>query len=119
MCTTQIMIAFPNISMKVPSVMVRGLLLEWVHFISSKHVQMDFKSGKNQLQVTLHVCKGVNKGKWVLIVGLVITGFVLLQIPPQDPQILCNYGRRYHYHLSRILPRFSDGRGPPQRRLPW
>jgi hypothetical protein len=51
-------------------------------------------------------------------VHLVIAGFVLVQIPTQDSQILCNYGRTYHYHLSKNFPHFSDGRGPPQGRLP-
>jgi hypothetical protein len=57
-------------------------------------------------------------GEEEIRVGSVITGFVLVQSPPQDPQILCNYGRIYNCHLSRDFPRFSDGRGPPQGRLP-
>jgi hypothetical protein len=39
--------------------------------------------------------------------------------PSTRSQILCNYGRIYHCHLSRDFPHFSDGRGPPQGRLPW
>jgi hypothetical protein len=55
----------------------------------------------------------------VNLMDLVIAGFVLVQSPPQDPQILRNNGRNYHCHLSRIFPHFGDGRGPPQGRLPW
>jgi hypothetical protein len=42
--------------------------------------------------------KGVEK---IQQISIVIAGFVLVQSPPQDPQILRNYGRTYHCHLSR------------------
>lgn len=41
----------------------------------------------------------------VLPESTVVTGFVLMQSCPQDPQTLCNYGRNYHCHLSRIFSR--------------
>jgi hypothetical protein len=47
-----------------------------------------------------------------------LVGFLLVKIPPHYPEIFCNYGRTYHYHLIRDFPQFSDGKGPPQGRLP-
>jgi hypothetical protein len=41
-----------------------------------------------------------------------------VQIPPQDLNLCVTIGRIYHCHLSRDFPCFSDGRGPPQGRLP-
>ena len=52
------------------------------------------------------------------LVYFVIVGFVVMQIPKKDHQILCNYRKSYHYHLSKKSPHFSDGGGPPQGRLP-
>jgi hypothetical protein len=39
--------------------------------------------------------------------------------PNTRQQILCNYGLTLHCHLSKDVPRFSDGRCPPQGRIPW
>jgi hypothetical protein len=40
---------------------------------------------------------------------VVITGFVLVQIPPQDPKSCVTIGNTHHCHLSRYFPRFSEG----------
>jgi len=48
----------------------------------------------------------------------IIAGFVVVQSPTQDPQILRNYRKSYHCHLREKSPSFSNGGGPPQGRLP-
>jgi len=48
----------------------------------------------------------------------VIAGFVVVQRPTQDPQILCNYRKSYYCHLSKKSSHFRDGGDRPQGNLP-